>query len=71
MQALHVFDGISGEEFQRMFVCFQAQIKEYKPEEIVSLYDTGNLIGIILEGEADLIKYDQDGNRNIIEHLSE
>ncbi len=71
MQALHVFDGISGEEFQRMFVCFQAQIKEYKPEEIVSLYDTGNRIGIILEGEADLIKYDQDGNRNIIEHLSE
>ena len=29
MQALHVFDGITGEEFQRMFVCFKAQLKEY------------------------------------------
>ena len=71
MQALHVFDGISGEEFQRMFVCFQAQMKEYTPDEVISLYDTGNRVGIILEGEADLIKYDQDGNRNIIEHLNE
>ena len=70
MQALHVFDGISGEEFQRMFVCFQAQMKEYTPDEVISLYDTGNRVGIILEGEADLIKYDQDGNRNIIEHLN-
>jgi CRP-like cAMP-binding protein len=71
MQALHVFDGISGEEFQRMFVCFQAQMKEYTPDEVISLYDPGNRVGIILEGEADLIKYDQDGNRNIIEHLNE
>ena len=71
MQALHVFDGISGEEFQRMFVCFQAQMKEYTPDEVISLYDTGNRVGIILDGEADLIKYDQDGNRNIIEHLNE
>ena len=71
MQALHVFDGISGEEFQRMFVCFQAQMKEYMPDEVISLYDTENRVGIILNGEADLIKYDQDGNRNIIEHLNE
>ena len=71
MQALHVFDGITGEEFQRMFVCFKAQLKEYAPDEVISLYETGNRVGIILEGEADLIKYDQDGNRNIIEHLNE
>lgn len=71
MQALHVFDGITGEEFQRMFVCFKAQLKEYAPDEVISLYDTGNRVGIILDGEADLIKYDQDGNRNIIEHLNE
>ena len=71
MQALHVFDGITDEEFQRMFVCFKAQLKEYKADELISLYETGNRVGIILEGEADLIKYDQDGNRNIIEHLNE
>ena len=72
MQAVHVFDGISSEEFQRMFICFQAQIRELSPETNLSLRNQNeNRIGIILEGEADLIKYDQDGYRNIIEHLKE
>ena len=72
MQAVHVFDGISSEEFQRMFICFQAQIRELSPETNLSLRNQNeNRIGIILEGEAELIKYDQDGYRNIIEHLKE
>ena len=72
MQPLHVFDGISEEEFQRMFVCFQAQMREYGVYEKINFYTKSeNRIGIILEGEADLLKYDQDGNRNIIEHLCE
>ena len=72
MQPLHVFDGISGEEFQRMFVCFQAQMREFNADEKINLNTQNeNRIGIILEGSADLMKYDQDGNRNIIEHLCE
>lgn len=72
MQELHVFDGLSEDELQKMIVCFQAQIKEYNAEEKLSFYkENENRIGVILEGEADLIKYDQDGYRNIIEHLRE
>lgn len=70
MQELHVFDGLSEDELKKMIVCFQAQIKEFNPEEKISFYaESENRIGVILEGTADLIKYDQDGYRNIIEHL--
>ena len=72
MQELHVFDGLSENELQKMMVCFQAQIKEYNADEKLAFYkENKNRIGVILEGEADLIKYDQDGYRNIIEHLRE
>ena len=70
MSDIHVFDGISEDELQKMIVCFHAQIKDFAPEEKVSTYTKSkNRVGVILEGEADLIKYDQDGYRNIIEHL--
>ena len=70
MQELHVFDGLSEEDLQKMIICFQAQIKEFNAEEKLSFYaENENRIGVVLEGEADLIKYDQDGYRNIIEHL--
>lgn len=70
MSEIHVFDGITEEELQRMVVCFHARFKDYEPDEKISTYNQKeNLVGVILEGEADLIKYDQDGYRNIIEHL--
>ena len=72
MQDLHVFDGLSQEELDKMIVCFQAQIKEFDAEEKLSFYtENKNRIGVVLEGEANLIKYNQDGYRNIIEHLQE
>lgn len=72
MQAIHVFDGISDEELQKMIVCFHAQVKEFNTDEKLSSYtENTNRVGVVLEGEADLIKYDQDGYRNIIEHLTE
>ena len=70
METVHVFDGISKEEFDRMVVCFRAQIREFQPNAKLSFYNE-NRVGVVLEGEADLIKYDQDGYRNIIEHLTE
>lgn len=71
MHAVHVFDGISNDELQKMVHCFHAKIKEFAANEILTSYTNGtNQIGVVLEGEADLIKYDQDGYRNIIEHLT-
>lgn len=72
MQEIHIFDGITEEELQKMVVCFHAQIKEFEPDEKLSFFtQDNNRVGVILEGEADLIKYDQEGYRNIIEHLGE
>lgn len=70
MSEINVFDGISEDEIQKMIVCFHAQLKEFKADEKLSTYTANkDRVGVILEGEADLIKYDQDGYRSIIEHL--
>ncbi len=72
MNEIHIFDNISKEELDRMIVCFHAKIKQFPAQTRISS-STKNLeqIGVMLSGEADLIKYDFDGYRNIIEHLGE
>ncbi len=70
MKELHAFDGIPEEDLRKMMTCFGAQIREYRESEKFPLYSTStDRIGVILKGEADMIKYDADGYRNIIEHL--
>ena len=72
MSEVHIFDNISKEELDRMIICFKAQIKSFPPQTRISLSEfNDSKIGVILSGEADLIKYDYDGYRNIIEHLYE
>lgn len=72
MKEIHIFDNISKEELERMIICFKAQIKSFPAQTRISLGDKNiSRIGVLLSGEADLIKYDFDGYRNIIEHLGE
>lgn len=72
MNEIHIFDNISKEELDRMIICFKAQIKSFPPQTRISLSESNHSkIGVMLSGEADLIKYDYDGYRNIIEHLYE
>lgn len=72
MNEIHIFDNISKEELDRMIVCFKAQIKSYPAQTRISSSSKDlSRIGVMLSGEADLIKYDFDGYRNIIEHLGE
>lgn len=50
--------------------CKNARTKKYKKGEVISTYISNRTqIGIIIEGNADLIRYDYDGNRNIIERF--
>lgn len=71
MNEVHIFDNISKEELDRMIICFKAQVKKYPAQTRIPLDESNHFrIGIILSGEADLIKYDYDGYRNIIEHLA-
>ena len=72
MNKVHIFDNISKEELDRMIICFKAQIKSFPAQTRISLDESNHSrIGVMLSGEADLIKYDYDGYRNIIEHLYE
>ena len=72
MNDIHIFDNISKEDFDRTIVCFKAQVKKFPAQTRISSSDKNNSqIGVLLSGEADLIKYDFDGYRNIIEHLGE
>ncbi len=51
--------------------CKNVRIKKYKRGELISTYIANRTqIGIIVEGNADLIRYDYDGNRNIIERFN-
>ena len=50
--------------------CKNARTKKYKRGELITTYiPNRKQIGIIIEGNADLIRYDYDGNRNIIERF--
>ena len=52
--------------------CKNVRTKKYKRGELISTYIANRTqIGIILEGNADLIRYDYDGNRNIIERFDQ
>lgn len=52
--------------------CKNIRTKKYKKGELISTYIANRTqIGIILEGNADLIRYDIDGNKNIIERFNQ
>lgn len=52
--------------------CKNIRIKKYKKGELITTYIANRTqIGIILEGNADLLRYDIDGNKNIIERFNQ
>lgn len=52
--------------------CKNIRTKKYKKNELISTYIANRTqIGIIIEGNADLIRYDYEGNRNIIERFDQ
>lgn len=72
MNNIHIFDNIKDNELQHMMNCFKSQTRFFSAhEQLLSSSTKANQIGVLLSGEADLIKYDYDGYRNIIEHLGE
>lgn len=65
-----IFDHISEPELDKMMVCFQAHKKTFEPGTTIMHYSNRcQTIGVILSGQAQLVKYDYDGYCNIIEQL--
>lgn len=70
MNSLDIFKGIDEKDVKFMLTCFDAKIISFnKNRTIASYINHTNLIGIILSGSADLIRYDYNGNRTIVEAM--
>ena len=66
----YIFSDISEEDLTSMLACFQARTQNFSPGETLMQYSRKcETIGVILSGQAQLIKDDFDGYRSIIEYL--
>ena len=67
-----LFEGIDDYDCHRMFKCFNMEVKKFRVGSCISDYSKqGDKIGIILKGSADVVRYDANGIRTIIETLGE
>jgi len=70
MEELSIFKDIEISDINKMLKCFEARRIVFKKDRtILSNITNVNLIGIILSGTANMIRYDYNGNRTIIENL--
>ena len=70
MEVKSIFEGITDEDVAKMLKCFEARKMSFKKDRtIVTNIINVKLIGIILSGTANMIRYDYNGNRTIIEKL--
>ena len=52
--------------------CSKVQKKSFKKDEIITTYiNKRNQFCILVNGEADLVRYDYDGNKTIVEHFTQ
>ena len=72
MKKTKIFQNIDQEDINKMLKCFEAKKRTFKKDSIIMNY-IGNTstIGIITKGKAELIRNDYNGNRTIIETLTE
>ncbi len=69
---INLFDGISGEDVERMIVCFGAVFRSFKTGATIYDYPgSGDDVGVMLEGKASMIRTDEDGEVAVMELYSE
>lgn len=67
-----LFKGISGYDCGRMLKCMNPYEKVFRANETISRFDHSNdTIGVIISGSASIVRYDVNGNKTILEQLSE
>ena len=70
MEVNSIFEGIEEEDIKKMLKCFDAKTRTFKKDRtIVTNIINIKMIGIILNGTANMERYDYNGNRSIIEKL--
>ncbi len=68
-----LFKGIDKESCRRMIECFDADVKKFRAGSCIAncTVQGDDKIGIMLSGSADVVRYDINGVRTIIENLGE
>ena len=70
MNDLAIFHNIDLADIDKMISCFNAQKKSFiKDDIILSDMVNNNLVGIMLSGNASMIRDDYNGNRTLLENL--
>ncbi len=71
MKKITIFDGIDKTEIDKLINIFGTRKMTFnKDATIITNINNINLIGILLEGSANIVRYEANGNRNITEKLN-
>ena len=66
------FDNINESDLKKMLVCFDANTLKYsKDTTILSNVSNTTKVGVIMSGAAQIIRYNYNGSRTIIDNLQE
>mgnify|MGYP001855326797 FL=1 len=65
-----LFQDIRPDEYEQMMRCFHAHLKSYRAGQLISTYDSDSrMIGVVLSGEASLVRQYRDGRQLLVERL--
>ncbi len=67
-----LFKGVDGADCKRMMSCFNIEIQKYRSGSLIADFSRNiDRIGIVLSGSAEMVRYDINGVRTIVETLGE
>lgn len=67
-----IFRDITDREVEAMIRCFHMRQDAFQPGETICTYgDGGQEVGVVVEGAAELVRFDLAGARTILERLEE
>ena len=64
-----IFQDISNSEVEAMINCFRMRRVRYGPGETIRVYGGSQDVGIVVRGEAELVRFDCAGTRTILERM--
>ena len=67
---LEIFCDITNDEVEAMIQCFQMRRARFEAGRSICVYgEHRGEVGVLLRGRAELVRFDQEGNRTILEQL--
>lgn len=64
-----IFRDISNSEVEAMILCFRMRQARFAPGEIIRVYGGSRDVGVVVDGAAELVRFDSAGTRTILERM--